>query len=90
MHINNNQFHQSYISQIINSDKPMIKLDKKDDPRIIKGGGILRKTCIDELPQLFNVLKGEMSLVGPRPCLIYEEKKYFQWHKNRFGLIRAV
>ncbi len=91
MHINNNeQCHQSYISQIISSNKPMIKLDKKDDQRIIKGGRILRKTCIDELPQLFNVLKGDMSLIGPRPCLSYEEKKYLQWHKNRFYVLPGM
>ena len=48
--------HKVHITNLIQSDRPMMKLDKKNDCRIIKGGRILRKTCIDELPQLFNVL----------------------------------
>jgi hypothetical protein len=63
----------------------MIKLDK-DDPRIIPFGKILRKTCIDEVPQLICVLKGEMSLVGPRPCLSSEANEYLKWHKYRFDI----
>ena len=55
----------------------------KDDPRITKVGRIIRKTSIDELPQLFNVLKGEMSLVGPRPPLPREVRMYSDYDKQR-------
>jgi len=66
------------------SDGPTFKI--KNDPRITLIGRFLRKTGLDELPQLFNVLKGEMSLIGPRPPLASEVEKYQRWHLRRLSV----
>jgi lipopolysaccharide/colanic/teichoic acid biosynthesis glycosyltransferase len=54
-----------------------------DESNVTRIGRFIRKTSIDELPQMLNVLKGDMSLVGPRPCLPYEWENYAVWHKRR-------
>ena len=66
------------------TDGPVFKI--KNDPRITKIGKILRRTGLDELPQLFNVLKGEMSLIGPRPPLPAEVEKYERWQLKRLSM----
>lgn len=62
-----------------------IMFKAKKDPRITKIGKFIRRYSLDELPQVFNVLKGEMSLVGPRPPLPHELKNYKHWHYVRFA-----
>ena len=62
----------------------------KDDPRITPVGRFLRETSLDELPQTFNVLKGEMSLVGPRPVIVYEADLYDLWHSERFNVLPGI
>jgi lipopolysaccharide/colanic/teichoic acid biosynthesis glycosyltransferase len=88
--------HQNYLADLINgcnetddSGKPMAKLDP-EDAQIIPFGKFLRNTCMDELPQLINVLRGEMSLVGPRPPIPYEVKEYLRWHNGRFDIVPGM
>ena len=75
------QSHEKHLEQLIDGNAPMTKLDS-GDPRIIVGGRILRVLGLDELPKLFNVLLGEMSLVGPRPCTPYEFRRYKDWQRE--------
>jgi lipopolysaccharide/colanic/teichoic acid biosynthesis glycosyltransferase len=82
--------HQGHLNQLMNSNTPMMKMDSKGDPRIIPFGVLLRASGLDELPQLINVLRGEMSLVGPRPCLPYEYERYLPWQKERFGTVPGL
>jgi lipopolysaccharide/colanic/teichoic acid biosynthesis glycosyltransferase len=74
--------HEGHLSNLITSNAPMTKLDSAD-PRLIPYGRILRSLGLDELPQIFNILRGEMSLVGPRPCLPYEYDRYLPHHRRR-------
>jgi exopolysaccharide biosynthesis polyprenyl glycosylphosphotransferase len=70
--------------QMNESDGPVFKI--RNDPRVTKIGRILRKTSIDEIPQLFNVIKGEMSIIGPRPPLQKEVEQYEPWQLKRLSV----
>jgi len=91
MHVNNDGTgHKRYLSHLIEGDAPMAKLDDGRDPRIIPFGKFLRYSCLDEFPQLINVFWGDMSLVGPRPCLPYEADMYLRWHTRRFDTVPGM
>jgi lipopolysaccharide/colanic/teichoic acid biosynthesis glycosyltransferase len=92
MHVNNDSWvHQEYVRQLIagsaqrhpgnGNGKGFYKLTK--DSRITSVGRFLRRASLDEFPQLLNVLRGEMSLVGPRPAIAYEVEAYDTWHRQR-------
>ncbi len=85
--------HRDYMATLIRDgkagSKPMSKQDGVN-PAIIPFGGILRSSCIDELPQLFNVLRGEMSIVGPRPVIPYEVEHFTPWHFGRFDVLPGL
>jgi exopolysaccharide biosynthesis polyprenyl glycosylphosphotransferase len=91
MYVNNDsKLHQEYVSRFIagqaerhtaNGGQGVFKIT--NDPRVTALGRILRRTSLDEFPQLLNVIKGEMSLIGPRPPLPYEFESYDLWHRRR-------
>lgn len=78
--------HDSYLTDLIGSSKPMTKMDSLGDPRLIPFGLFLRSSGLDELAQVINVIRGEMSLVGPRPCTLHEFKDYQPRHLGRFSV----
>ena len=91
MHVNAECYsHESHTTHLIRSEKPMIKLDEFNDPRLVPIGSALRATGLDELPQLLNVLRGDMSIVGPRPCMPYEYESHEPWQRRRFDVVPGL
>jgi lipopolysaccharide/colanic/teichoic acid biosynthesis glycosyltransferase len=87
--------HQAFIKAFVEgraelSDAGGAKFKLTNDPRVTRVGRILRKTSLDELPQLVNVLEGAMSLVGPRPVPLYEVAEYRVWHRERLAAFPGI
>lgn len=84
--------HKNHFTNLIESDKPMSKIDKRDS-RLNFGAKLLRSIGLDELPQILNIIKGEMSLVGPRPCIRYEYDRFKNiktWYNDRFKTLPGI
>ncbi|MCB1133386.1 MAG: sugar transferase, partial [Verrucomicrobiae bacterium] len=82
--------HQRHFRNLVRTNSPMVKLDLLCDNRLIPGGCLLRASGLDELPQIFNVLRGEMSLVGPRPCLPDELRYFTGPQRERFQALPGL
>src|SRR5438876_4040515 len=84
------QTHERYFENLMRIDCPMTKLDAYGDPRLAPFGRVLRASGLDELPQILNVLRGEMSLVGPRPCTPNEFAHYEPWQRQRVNCLPGL
>ncbi len=82
--------HREHFCQLMEAEVPMTKLDAQNDPRLIPLGCLLRATGLDELPQILNVVRGEMSFVGPRPCIPYEYERYQPWQRRRCDAVPGL
>lgn len=84
--------HQLHCDQLLGSraPMPMVKLDTQGDNRVIPGAWVMRASGLDELPQVINIFRGEMTVVGPRPCLQYEYEQYERWQLERFKAVPGL
>lgn len=82
--------HEAHMQNLIQADRPMTKLDDLGDDRLIPGGAFLRSSGLDELPQLLNIMRGEMSVVGPRPCISREYALYAPCERDRFDVLPGL
>ena len=82
--------HREHTTELIRSQAPMTKLDVRRDARLVPVGSLMRATGLDELPQLLNVLKREMSIVGPRPCIPYEYELYEPSQRHRLDAVPGL
>ncbi len=76
--------HQAHFASLMSTNAPMQKLDAQGDARLIPGGWLIRASGFDELPQIINILRGDMSIVGPRPCIPYEYENFTAFQRRRF------
>jgi lipopolysaccharide/colanic/teichoic acid biosynthesis glycosyltransferase len=84
------EIHRAHCENLIHTKHPWSKMDHRGDSRLIPGGKWIRASGLDELPQLINVLRGEMSLIGPRPCVPYEYEKFLPWQRERFSTLPGM
>lgn len=84
------QKHEEYLSYLMTNSVPMQKLDSQGDSRIFRAGRLLRSSSLDELPQLINIFKGEMRLVGPRPSTAYEFAQFLPWQRHRVDVVPGL
>jgi lipopolysaccharide/colanic/teichoic acid biosynthesis glycosyltransferase len=87
--------HRAFMKAFVNGKVNGLASDKEvykpfSANQLTRVGRILRKTSLDELPQLFNVIKGDMSLVGPRPNVLWEVEEYRGWHKERLEVLPGI
>jgi lipopolysaccharide/colanic/teichoic acid biosynthesis glycosyltransferase len=91
MHVSTRtECHENHFAHLAKSNRPMQKLDAAGDDRLIPGGWLLRATGLDELPQILNILRGDMSIVGPRPCIPYEYGVYTAHQRQRFESVPGL
>jgi lipopolysaccharide/colanic/teichoic acid biosynthesis glycosyltransferase len=84
------QTHERYLENLMRVDSPMTKLDAHGDPRLAPFGRVLRASGLDELPHIFIVLCGDLSLVGPRPCTPNEFAHYEPWQRQRVNCLPGL
>ncbi|MBN1582917.1 MAG: sugar transferase [Anaerolineae bacterium] len=89
-------YHQAFMKAFVQGQIGEAEGDEKTvfkpftDSQVTRVGRILRKTSLDELPQLINILKGDMSLIGPRPNVLWEVEAYKEWHKERLSVLPGI